>query len=128
MTFRPRAGYTRRTFLKDAALLAAAALPLGSAAAQAMRRRTSDKNADVVAKKFRLASDRSLEAEPMGDVMAAIGLSFIGTPYVAHTLEVPGPEHLVVNLQGLDCTTFVENVLALSRTVKLKQTGFEVFT
>lgn len=128
MSYRPRAGYTRRTFLKDAALLAAAALPLGSAAAEALRRRSPDKNADVVAKKFRLAADRSLEAEPVGDVMAGIGISFIGTPYVAHTLEVPGPEHLVVNLQGLDCTTFVENVLALSRCVKLKQTSFEAFT
>ena len=30
---------------------------------------------------------------------------FLGTPYVAHTLEVSDPERLVVNLRQLDCTT-----------------------
>lgn len=35
-------------------------------------------------------------------------------PYVAHTLEVNAEERLVVNLRGLDCTTYVETVLALA--------------
>ena len=39
---------------------------------------------------------------------------FLGLPYVAHTLELGDKEHLIVNLHGLDCTTFVETVLALS--------------
>lgn len=39
---------------------------------------------------------------------------FIGTPYVAHTLDGSMDEALVVNLRELDCVTFVENVLALS--------------
>lgn len=43
---------------------------------------------------------------------------FIGTPYVGHTLDVSMNEELVVNLRQLDCVTFVENVLALSRTAK----------
>ena len=38
----------------------------------------------------------------------------LGIPYVAHTLEVNKTEKLVVNLRQLDCTTFVENVVALS--------------
>lgn len=37
---------------------------------------------------------------------------FLGSPYVASTLERE-PEGLVVNLQGLDCTTLVEISLAL---------------
>ena len=41
---------------------------------------------------------------------------FLGRPYVAHTLEME-PEGLVVNLRELDCTTLVETVLALARTV-----------
>ena len=41
---------------------------------------------------------------------------FIGTPYVAHTLESDSAEVLTVNLDQLDCTTFVETVLALSYT------------
>ncbi len=124
---RRRTGYSRRRFLKDAALLAAT-LPLGSRGAGALLKRAPDKNEEIVRQKFHRAAGQSLHTAPMGDVMAAIGISFVGTPYVAHTLEAPGPEHLVVNLQGLDCTTFVENVLALSRCIKLKQTAFEAFT
>ncbi len=40
----------------------------------------------------------------------------IGIPYVASTLEVNRKEQLVVNLRQLDCTTFVENSLALALT------------
>ncbi|MGP1481758.1 MAG: N-acetylmuramoyl-L-alanine amidase-like domain-containing protein [Hoylesella enoeca] len=36
-----------------------------------------------------------------------------GTPYVAKTLEKNKNEQLVINLRQLDCTTYVENVLAL---------------
>lgn len=42
---------------------------------------------------------------------------FLETPYVANTLEIE-PEGLVINLRELDCTTFVENVFALTITVK----------
>ena len=41
---------------------------------------------------------------------------FLNKPYVASTLELE-PEGLVINLRELDCTTFVETVLALSRAV-----------
>lgn len=39
---------------------------------------------------------------------------FLGTPYVSHTLDRTDSEHMVVNLHELDCTTFVENVAALT--------------
>jgi len=39
---------------------------------------------------------------------------FLDTPYVGHTLEVNEEESLVVNLRQLDCTTFVETVMALT--------------
>ena len=42
----------------------------------------------------------------------------MGAPYVAHTLEVDGPERLVVNFRGFDCVTLVENVLATVRFVR----------
>jgi hypothetical protein len=48
-----------------------------------------------------------------------IGNWFLGTPYVEKTLELPGEEQLVVNLTGLDCTTFLETVVTLSRLSKL---------
>lgn len=33
---------------------------------------------------------------------------YFGVPYMAGTLEMPGEERLVINEQGVDCTTFVE--------------------
>lgn len=42
------------------------------------------------------------------------GLSFLGTPYVAHTLERTAQEELFTGRSELDCTTFVESVLAMS--------------
>lgn len=48
--------------------------------------------------------------------VAFFGKQFIGTPYGAHTLEGP-VEILTVNLDSLDCTTFVETAMALSSTI-----------
>lgn len=57
---------------------------------------------------------------PAGARTAAIGEKFINTPYVAHTLEwydeTGDHETVTVNLDQLDCTTFVETVMALSMT------------
>jgi hypothetical protein len=64
------------------------------------------------------AYENRLDSLPMGDAVVAIGQSFVGTPYQPRTLEIPGPERLVVNFEALDCVTFVENVLALARFVK----------
>lgn len=52
---------------------------------------------------------------------------FLGTPYVAHTLEVSDPERLVVNLRQLDCTTLVETVNALAITHRKGQKRFSDF-
>lgn len=64
------------------------------------------------------ASAASMDTLAMGELMAAIGQTLVGTPYVPGTLEVEGPERLVVNLRELDCVTFVENVYALAVLVK----------
>ena len=44
------------------------------------------------------------------------GETFLGRPYVHHTLEGNPTEQLVVNLQQFDCTTFIETTLALALT------------
>lgn len=62
--------------------------------------------------------ENGLDTVPMGAAMARIGLSFVGTPYAPGTLELTGEEAVVVNLQELDCVTFVENVLALALFVR----------
>ena len=60
-------------------------------------------------------SKMDLANHSIGELAVEIGSWFIQTPYVEKTLELPGKEYLVVNLMGLDCTTFVETVVALTR-------------
>jgi N-acetylmuramoyl-L-alanine amidase-like len=60
------------------------------------------------------------------DLMVKVGSFFLETPYVAHTLE-DEDEHLVINLRELDCTTFAENCLAISRTIKSDNQSFGQF-
>jgi hypothetical protein len=55
---------------------------------------------------------------PMGDAMVRVGMELVGTRYEPGTLEVEGPERLVVDLGGLDCVTFVENAYAIAAAVK----------
>jgi hypothetical protein len=64
---------------------------------------------------------------PISELIPEIGYSFIGTPYLAATLENGPEEKMVINLRELDCTTFTENCLALARTVKSGKTDFESF-
>ena len=52
---------------------------------------------------------------------------FLGVPYVASTLENNVDEQLVINLRQLDCTTFVENVLALTLCTQNGKTCFADF-
>ncbi|MBQ9677894.1 MAG: DUF1460 domain-containing protein [Prevotella sp.] len=57
--------------------------------------------------------------------MMYFGKKFLGLPYVGHTLENGDEEHLIVNLHELDCTTFVETVLALTLCDKDDQRTFD---
>lgn len=59
--------------------------------------------------------------------MLYFGNQFKGIPYVAHTLDNNKEEELVVNTRELDCTTFVENVLALTLCAQKGQTSFHDF-
>lgn len=59
-----------------------------------------------------------------GNTMLYFGKQFLGIPYVAHTLENGDSEHLIVNTRQLDCTTFVETVLALNMCYQKGQTSF----
>ena len=53
---------------------------------------------------------------------------FVDLPYVASTLENPGGEELLtVNLDELDCTTFVETVIALAMTAGEHRTSWRDF-
>ena len=68
-----------------------------------------------------------IEAAQWGDSLVAIGKTFLGTPYAEKTLEIGDTETLVINLRGLDCTTFVENVMAFGLWLKNGDKTFEGF-
>ena len=55
-------------------------------------------------------------AQNVENPMVTNGIKYLNTPYVAHTLEVNDEEELVINTDEVDCTTFVEYVLAESLT------------
>ncbi len=63
-----------------------------------------------------------------GETIIFVGKSFLKTPYVEKTLEIGVKESLVINLQGLDCTTYVENVLAFTLMLKNNQSDFDTYT
>ncbi len=77
-----------------------------------------DADWDIFSGKVRWALDHGLDTLALGDAVAAIGRTFVGTPYVPHTLEADGPEHLVIDFRGLDCVTFVETALTTARFVR----------
>lgn len=68
------------------------------------------------------------QAEPIETILEQTALFFLGTPYVASTLDKNDEEQLVVNLQELDCVTFVENVMALSLVASHNNLSRETFT
>ena len=64
---------------------------------------------------------------PTGELIVKVGTFFLETPYVANTLETEGEERLVINLREMDCTTFAENCLALTRTIQSEKPGIDRF-
>lgn len=64
------------------------------------------------------AESRGLDTVSVGQAVAGVALDFVGTPYRPQTLEVPGPERLVVNLRALDCVTLVESALAITHVLR----------
>jgi hypothetical protein len=77
-----------------------------------------DEDWRIFEQKVRWAVAEGLDTVPLPRAIAEIGRSFVGTAYVPRTLEVDGPEHVVINFRGLDCVTFVENAFALARFVR----------
>ena len=72
----------------------------------------------IFEEKVRFADERGLADMALGEAIVRLAESFVGTTYTPGTLEVPGPERLVINFRALDCVTLVETVLALTRFVR----------
>lgn len=97
---------------------------IGGIIAQKLKYTEEDK---VIFKELRL-NLMQLKASSSSETLVAIGKLFLGTPYKEKTLEIGEIESLVINLRGLDCTTFVENTLAISLLQNQELSDFSSFT
>ncbi|MBD3626785.1 N-acetylmuramoyl-L-alanine amidase-like domain-containing protein [Cyclobacterium sp.] len=80
---------------------------------------------DILEASFSELSQTEYSKMSMNDLILNIGRRFMHTPYVEKTLELPGEEKLVIDVLGLDCTTFLETVVTLARLVKQERLSFE---
>ena len=88
---------------------------------------SSSDNVRICNAKFELAYIKKLSNQPIENIITEIGKSFIGTQYGAHSLDKDTNEALVINLSSLDCTTYIEYVLAISRSIKKNKNSFDDF-
>jgi hypothetical protein len=84
-----------------------------------------DSDSLIFIKKSKLLSECTQGSTSFKTIKAAY--SFIGTPYVGKTLELNHDEQLVVNLHGLDCSTFIESVLAIALVSERSDPSFLKF-
>lgn len=77
---------------------------------------------DIVA----LAKKQGWATLPIGEVVVKVGSQLKGLPYVGGTLEGE-PEVCKASFSGLDCVTFFETSLCLSRCIKKGTTSYDDF-
>jgi hypothetical protein len=94
--------------------------------ASAANAQTMSKSDETLLKaKLAAAHKAHFDTLPIADRIVAFGKTFLGTPYVAGTLDtIPKTEKLIENLHGLDCVTFYETSLALARTTSYQPADF----
>jgi len=88
----------------------------------------SAKDIEIINSVFSLAEEKRLNEKPINEIIVEVGKYFLGTDYEAFTLEKPDSEQLVINLTGLDCTTYLESCAAFARCIKQNKTSFEDYT
>jgi len=74
-----------------------------------------------------LSKAEKWEQNSVGEIIIKTAKCFENRPYVAATLEKNEEEQLVINLRELDCTTFLENVLAISQCIVKQHDTFADF-
>lgn len=105
-------------------IIAAAGLTAAVANAQNMEVRWHNEQQDTTRVADMLVEASSQKFANPSARVAWFGRLLLGTPYRAHTLEGE-TEALVVNLDSLDCTTFVETALALAATSAERRLGWQ---
>ncbi len=118
--------FSRFSFIRCVAVAAMGVMPAVALAYHPADVEFHNENADTVRINEILTETIAGGYGSTGEYVSAIGRGFIGTPYVAHTLE-GDEEKLRVNLDELDCTTFVETVAALALTATEERSSWRDF-
>jgi len=66
----------------------------------------------------------NLHQKDLAQIELKVAEQFMKVQYMPHTLEIENEEKLIINLRQLDCTTFLENVVALSKCIQENKTTF----
>lgn len=106
--------------------ISALILGFGALSAQNLDVRWHNEQSDTTAVTEILKAASQKKFSNPGNRTAWLGKQFIDTKYVGHTLE-GSPEILTVNIDELDCTTFVETVMALSFTLAEHRESWQDF-
>jgi hypothetical protein len=70
----------------------------------------------------------NLSSDYLTEIIPEVGKSFLGTPYVAGTCDdYEGDEQLIIKITGLDCVTFVENTLTMSRMIQKSDNSYDAY-
>ena len=105
--------------VEEAGVEVAAAERVGTeAAAEPIPVVDTERDREIFQETMAWARAERLDTLPIGEIIARLGETYVGTPYVAQTLEIEGPERLVINLRALDCVIYVENMLAMARLIR----------
>lgn len=83
---------------------------------------------DIFHALLRLVQKSGKPPESLGKLLISVGSYFLNAPYAVDTLEAGQGERLVINLRQLDCFTFLENTVVLSRLIRDGRTAWTDFT
>ena len=70
---------------------------------------------------------KPMQKRDCGKLLLEAGKLFLGTPYVGGTLDREKQERLTIDIDGVDCSTFVEQALALALTAREGKCDFASF-
>jgi hypothetical protein len=110
--------------MKNIILILATLLTISTQLHSRNIRYTADDSIKVVKMLKRLKPIRKSDT---GKLLLEAGKLFLGTPYVGGTLDREKSEKLTVNISEVDCSTFVDQALALALTVGEGKCDFSTF-
>lgn len=70
---------------------------------------------------------QAITGNTLSERILQVAQTFLGTPYIPHTLEKNEKEQVVINLRGLDCWTFVESCTAFAFTATDSVRSYEQY-